>query len=1011
MNFQPDMSEAERFLRRLDNRTDEFTFQTFDDAKGNNDKRHYLSKVLHGTLDQHCDELIELNRQGAGIFVMVNTGDGNGRRIENVIGIRAIWRDLDEPVSVKPPFDSHMIVETSGGKFHEYYLVTPEFSREDHANLMGMMVKQYGSDKNAKDLARVLRLPGFYHLKNPDLPVQVRLVSVSDQPPYGRQALLDILSKHRQPASPAAAVSSPVPAPVPAAAVSSPVPAPVPAAALVPQNPSQQAQTSSQSIAEGNRNSTLFQQGAALRGAGHDQETILTKLLVSNEQRCDPPLTVSEVKTIAQSAAKYPPDPPKTSMMTVEEAMTLTQDMDDESKKDPGWVFQPEILASLVVLRSQKPDEFARKWASLKKSDTPLRNLNQQMKVIEGEYLPKEEQSVEAITPYVIRNNQTYLLHPGTFGPVEERLTNFAATITEEITLDDGFETTTEYVIEDYLYNGKPLKKVQITASDFTKMNWLHQFGTASAMVYVVHKATEHLRCAIQQLSEDSKKDRVVYRHIGWRFIDLDWYYLNGNGVISATGTRTDITVQPHSTLQSYALPQPPQPDRLVTAVKAALQCLEVHPIVGRLGLMMVARAPLNEALAADFSLFSHGITGCGKTTMAMLFMAFFGDFKSNPPANWESTDNALEYQCNQAKDALLLIDDFKPRGGQHEVSRLHAKADRIFRTIGNQSGRDRLNSKIEMRAKRPPQALVLATGEDIPRGESLRGRMLIVGVEKSEVNWKAVTTLQKAAREGLLADCMAAYLQWLAPQMTQLKTTFRESVSAWRDQVKSSHARHADMIGNLMEGLKLFKDFVETSLGHSSSNPLIDLDEAKTILHQILVEQKELLEESDECERFIALLRAAFVSGQAYLDGLTSSTANSPQMLNLGWHRSDDPKETTSGIVSKGKRIGWYAGNDRIYLESESAYAVIERLAVAQGNSIGLSSKTLFKRMNSKGLLSETEEERTTVRKKIGTKQIRVLVLSVTTIYPEGEPSDEECRLENTDADADMNRDIFDWS
>lgn len=338
--LQPDLSEAERFLRRLDSSTDEFTFQTFDDAKGNNGKRHHLSKVVHGSLDQHRDELIALNQQGAGIFVMVNAGDGNGRRTENVIGIRAIWRDLDQPVAVKPPFEPHMVVETSGGKFHEYYLLTSEFSFDEHTSIMGLMVNQYGSDKNAKDLARVLRVPGFYHLKNPETPVLVRLAAVSDQPPYGRQNLMDIFTKHHQQASPPVAVSSPVPARVS-----------VPSAALVPQNQSQQAQFS-QSIAEGNRNTTLFQQGAALRGAGHDREAILTKLLSANEQRCDPPLAVSEVETIAQSAAKYPPDPPKTSMMTVEQAMNLTQDMADQIKKDAGWAFQPDILSSLAVLRS-----------------------------------------------------------------------------------------------------------------------------------------------------------------------------------------------------------------------------------------------------------------------------------------------------------------------------------------------------------------------------------------------------------------------------------------------------------------------------------------------------------------------------------------------------------------------------------------------------------------------------------------------------------------------------------
>ena len=223
------------------------------------------------------------------------------------------------------------------------------------------------------------------------------------------------------------------------------------------------------------------------------------------------------------------------------------------------------------------------------------------------------------------------------------------------------------------------------------------------------------------------------------------------------------------------------------------------------------------------------------------------------------------------------------------------------------------------------------------------------------------------------------------------------------------------------MEGLRLFKNFVDQSLGNTASKPLIDLDAAEKTLRQILDEQKELLEESDESQRFIALLRAAFVSGHAHLDMLPtpptlaghSSFAPSPSfskaLLNFGWQQGNDAHQD---YIAKGPRIGWYV-DDRLYLEEESAYSVVEKLASVQGTSMGIGSKTLFKRMNSKGFLLETEKNRTTIRKKIRGKQIRVLVLAVSTIYPE-EPTDDVSWSETinsafpwANSDSDMKLDI----
>jgi hypothetical protein len=52
---------------------------------------------------------------------------------------------------------------------------------------------------------------------------------------------------------------------------------------------------------------------------------------------------------------------------------------------------------------------------------------------------------------------------------------------------------------------------------------------------------------------------------------------------------------------------------------------------------------------------------------------------------------------------------------------------DRVFRAAGNHAGRSHLDSTAKLREPKPPRALILSTGEDIPRGQSIRSRLLIL--------------------------------------------------------------------------------------------------------------------------------------------------------------------------------------------------------------------------------------------------------------------------------------------
>lgn len=173
IELKPNLVEAQRFLTLLDSDSEEFTFQIFAESDGS----AVRPKILHGTLEQHADELIHANREGGGVFVAINETNLRGRKNTDIRRIRSVFIDADgvplsEIVNVKAVPPPHILVESSPGRYHVYWLVKPmplrsfKLAQQDLARL-------YNTDPSVHDLARVMRLPGFFHCKRE--PFQTRI--------------------------------------------------------------------------------------------------------------------------------------------------------------------------------------------------------------------------------------------------------------------------------------------------------------------------------------------------------------------------------------------------------------------------------------------------------------------------------------------------------------------------------------------------------------------------------------------------------------------------------------------------------------------------------------------------------------------------------------------------------------------------------------------------------------------------------------------------------------------
>jgi hypothetical protein len=530
-----------------------------------------------------------------------------------------------------------------------------------------------------------------------------------------------------------------------------------------------------------------------------------------------------------------------------------------------------------------------------------------------------------------------------------------------------------------------------IPTSEFAAMDWPIMNIGPCAVTYPKQK--EDARTAIQLLSV-THDERQIYTHTGWRKIDGNWAYIHAGGAISAGGALDNCVVRFAGSLNLYELRLPADPAREKAAMRASLRLAELGPPSVSFPLRAgTCRSVFPEV---DFSLHLAGKTGVYKSERAALEQQHFGAKmdRKNLPALWLSTANALEAVCYSAKDTLTVIDDFAPRGAATDVARLHANADRVFRGIGNNAARLRLNAGAVLREGRPARGFVLSTGEDIPAGHSIRGRLMILEVAEGEISKSLLTECQSDGTEGLYAESMGGFIRWIAPRYEELRAQLRTSALELRQKAIDSflHARTPDIIANLQAAFDMYLTYAE-DVGAITSVQRNDLK--RRCWTALLAESRQQAlhqAASDPASRFIVLLSSALVSGRAHLSARSHDAA--PAFARrCGWRDYADGQSKYSR--PQGECIGWIDGED-IYLDPTGSYRIAQLIPDGVGERLPASEQTLRKRLREGNLLASTDEARKTltIRRTIAGTAHDVLHLTRTTLLPEeDEPAGMESR------------------
>jgi hypothetical protein len=645
-----------------------------------------------------------------------------------------------------------------------------------------------------------------------------------------------------------------------------------------------------------------------------------------------------------------------------------------------------ELLGALARLAEDDPAEFACRRAQLRRAGVKLRDLDRALAPPRQE-VRRERPPPDAAGCYRVSGGRIVREVLTRDGPLEVALTNWSGRIVEQTAHDDGAERRLTFAVEGALADGTPLPRADVPADQFGWMRWPVELWGTRAVVLAGASTADHVRAALQLLSGDVPR-RTVYGHLGWRKIGERWLYLHAGGAIGPDGPAAGVDVSVPDALAAFLLPPPSAGNDLAAAVGASLALLDVAPDRVTFPLLAgVYRAALGEAPGAiDFALHLAGPTGAGKSELAALCQQHYGaglDAR-HLPGGWGSTGNALEGLAFAAKDALLVVDDYAPRGAAGDRQRLEREADRLLRAQGNRAGRQRLRADGTLRPPKPPRGLFLSTGEDVPAGQSLRGRLLVLEVSPGDVPLAGLTPHQCAAAAGRHAAALSGFVRWLAPQYADLSARLRGQRAELRDRATTEgHARTPGIVADLALGLQLFLDFalVVGVLDTAGREALARRGWAA--LQEAALAHGRHVAAAEPTAHFLRLLAGTIASGRAHVAGPDGGKPDNAGAW--GWRETDGTREPL------GRRVGWLDGDD-LLLEPEAAYAEAQELARHQGEALPVSCRTLWKRLKERGLLASWDErrERNTIRRKLeGLKDREVLHLRREALSPCTEPSE----------------------
>lgn len=631
-------------------------------------------------------------------------------------------------------------------------------------------------------------------------------------------------------------------------------------------------------------------------------------------------------------------------------AAALTQNVDEETINEGGRNNSLFKIA-LNLFSNNFSDEDA--WSKLcelnsTKCNPPL--AESELRSIFVSARKKIPQSY----PYSVINGHTHV----EIDNEQFEVGNFHIALNEQLKIDDGSDNqrTNIYLLKIVHPKIQP-DIIKVSPEELESGTYLEK--TDARLIIKSHKMKDHLRKAVRLLGDLTAVQEIKI-HTGWTKLNGENVFITNSGAIGANGLDKNFrTHEDYGGPSGYTLSLAQNESDFQKFSKILADLVSVaDPKVTYPLLASVFRAPLYSMLPTDFSVGVIGKTGSMKSTLAALFLSFYGtDFSvSNLPENFGSTPNAIELKTFLHKDVPLVIDDYV-------VGEINSnQGEKIFRSIGNRNGRHRLTKDILLRSSYIPRGLILFTGEDMNLKQSVRARMVLTYSESNSIDKKLLTDLQRKASHGELSKIMGEYVKWIAANFNLIAAAIKDELYLIPDKFNAEllHTRTAPNLSNLYLGITYFLKFCAEKNIFSEVNLKSFETNALNAFASLIKVQNEHQTGADPVESFLLCLRGAIEASKAHI-----KLEHEPALRVVGkflGYRSHNNYGGQSTYQPTGDKIGLISGG-QLMLHKDKTMLVVKDYARSRNIKFDISVSMLATHLKDKGLLI-TDPDRTTIKR-----------------------------------------------
>lgn len=551
--------------------------------------------------------------------------------------------------------------------------------------------------------------------------------------------------------------------------------------------------------------------------------------------------------------------------------------------------------------------------------------------------------------PYVVKSNCLYEMVQVKDQVVPMKLADFVPTLISEITRDDGTEQKKMFKVGAVHKSGIKLSEQIVSADEMQNMKWLLNrwgaLGAAQPKQNVLSKI-----CHAIMLTKGEVKFETMYLQTGWKKI-------NGEYVFLMPTQNSPFTVELQGKLKNYSFTEKGSQEDLIY-LSAMLENSFAPQCVMLPLLAVTFLCPLNHFLKSagcepKFVTALIGKTGSRKSTLAALFLSFFGKFSaSDLPMSFHDTANSILSNIYYLKDVLTCIDDFHPSGMFHEQE-MKSIAQNISRYYGDRIGRARLNSKEELQSSKPPTGNAIITAEYTPEiSVSGSARYFNIELNENDVQLDDLSEYQQLANDGVLCGIMQSYIEWIknvylddeSAFVKTLEDVFLKYRKFYLDRLCANrikfHNRTPDMLAHLKIGFAFLLVFLKSKNQINKS----ELDKFEKVFDEIVLKavsaNAEIIELENPTTRFCEKLKSLLDSGRCYVE--TKGLDSTPRQRNCIGLQDDE----------------------HYYLFADTTHSEVRKLCAEQGEHFSISKNELLRQLRKEGLLlSRTSRNTVSVR------------------------------------------------